>query len=212
MDINIIQWMGYLASALIALSMTMNSIVKFRWINLSGAIIFAGYGLFFGAYPVFLLNSFIVLVDIYYLRRIYGKKQLFDILEIKGESVYLQKFLDFHKDEIQSFFPDFQYISDTHTIRFFVLRNLAVAGVFLAEEENGKTLRVDLDYVIPEYRDYKNGKYVYHRIGKYLLKNGFDKVVAKGCSKAYSKYLIRMGFALNAEGLFVKELEQPNNN
>ncbi len=211
MDINILQWIGYVASGLIALSMTMNSIVKFRWINLAGAGIFATYGLLFGAYPVFLLNSFIVLVDIFYLRRIYGKKQLFDILEIKGESVYLQKFLDFHQNEILSFFPGFDFSSQAHSIKFFVLRNMAVAGVFLAEKDDDRTLRVDLDYVIPEYRDYKNGKYVYHRIGKYLVKNGFNRVVAKGCSKAYNKYLIRMGFSMNTEGLFVKELEPSKN-
>lgn len=206
MEVNLLQWIGYFASGLIALSMTMNSIVKFRWINLTGAGLFATYGFLIGAYPVFLLNSFIFMVDIYYLRRIYGKKQLFDILEITGESVYMQKFLDFHQHEIENFFPGFHYKAENHTMKFFVLRNLAVAGVFLAGKENEQSLRVDLDYVIPEYRDYKNGKYVYHRIGKFLSKAGYTQVVSSGSSKAYNKYLLKMGFEIESNGLFVKQI------
>ena len=64
MEINFLQWIGYAASIIIALSMTMNSIVKFRWINLCGAFTFSTYGFLIGAYPVGILNGFIVLVDI----------------------------------------------------------------------------------------------------------------------------------------------------
>ena len=70
MEINILQWIGYAASVIIALSMTMNSIVKFRWINLCGAITFSTYGFLIGALPVGFLNGFIVSVDIYYLFKI----------------------------------------------------------------------------------------------------------------------------------------------
>ena len=57
MDHDYLQWIGYFASAVIAVSMMMQSIVKFRWINLAGAATFAIYGLLIGAIPVFLLNA-----------------------------------------------------------------------------------------------------------------------------------------------------------
>ena len=108
MDPQILQWMGYFASGIIAFSMTMNSIVKFRWINLVGASTFAIYGFLIGAFPVMLLNGIIVLVDIYYLQKIYATKHLFDTVEIRPDSQYLIKFLDFHKEEIEQFFPGFE--------------------------------------------------------------------------------------------------------
>ncbi len=67
MEINILEWIGYAASVIIALSMTMNSIVKFRWINLAGAITFSAYGFLIGALPVGFLNGFIVCVDIFFI-------------------------------------------------------------------------------------------------------------------------------------------------
>jgi len=206
MESNILLWLGYVASAVIALSMTMNSIVKFRWINLVGASAFATYGLLIGAFPVVALNGFIVSVDIYYLLKIYTKSHLFDTLEIRGDNKYLLKFLTYHNDEIQNFFPGFVYKPEMNTVSFFVLRNMAVAGIFLAHRENDNVLKVGLDYVIPEYRDYKNGKYVYHHLKENFIKEGFKEVVSDGGTTKHIKYLLRFGFRENNEGLFVKQL------
>ena len=45
----ILELLGYAASALIALSMTMSSILRLRLFNLAGALGFAIYGLCIGA-------------------------------------------------------------------------------------------------------------------------------------------------------------------
>ncbi len=206
MESNILLWIGYTASAVIALSMTMNSIVKFRWINLLGASSFATYGFFIDAYPVMGLNGFIVAVDIYYLLRIYTQKHLFDTLEIRGDNKYLLKFLSYHNDEIQKFFPGFKYKPEMNTVSFFVLRNMAVAGIFLAHREDDNILKVGLDYVVPEYRDYKNGKYVYHRLKDGFIKDGYKKIVAEGNNSNHTSFLKKFGFKKNADGLFEKEL------
>ena len=152
------------------------------------------------------LNGFIVSVDIYYLLKIYTKSHLFDTLEIRGDNKYLLKFLTYHNDEIQKFFPGFVYKPEMNTVSFFVLRNMAVAGIFLAHRENDNVLKVGLDYVIPEYRDYKNGKYVYHRLKENFIKEGYKEVVSDGGTTKHIKYLIRFGFRENNEGLFVKQL------
>lgn len=206
MELSILDWIGYAASGIIALSMTMNSIVKFRWINLVGAGGFATYGLLIGAYPVLLLNGFIFLVDVYYLARIYSKKQLFDILEVRGDNKYLLKFLDFHKDEIQKFFPGFEYKPEMNTMSFFVMRNMIVSGLFLAHRTEDDILNVGLDYVIPEYRDYKNGKYVYHHLKDRFKDNGFKTIIAKNCNAKHQNYLKKLGFQESEICTFIKEL------
>ncbi len=206
MDTQILLWIGYVASGIIAFSMTMNSIVKFRWINLVGASGFATYGFLIGAFPVMALNGFIVAVDIYYLLKIYTKNQLFDTLEIRHDNKYLLKFLSYHNVEIQKFFPGFKYKPEMNTVSFFVLRNMAVAGIFLAHSEDDNVLKVGLDYVVPEYRDYKNGKYVYHRLKDDFIKEGYKKIVAEGITKSHIKFLRKFGFKENSSGLFEKEL------
>lgn len=207
MEINILQWIGYAASIIIALSMTMNSIVKFRWINLAGAITFSTYGFLIGAYPVGVLNGFIVCVDIYYLTIIYSKKEIFEILEVRPDNRYLLRFLKFHDAEIQKFFPGFTYKPEMNTISFFIHRNMAVAGLFLAHRTEDGSLKVGLDYVVPEYRDFKNGKFVYHRLSQRFIEAGFKKVITKGESKKHVKYLKKLGFVEDQDGCYVKTFE-----
>lgn len=193
-DIEILQLVGYVASVIIALSMTMSSIVKFRWINLVGASTFSIYGFLIGAIPVGILNGFIVAVDLYYLKKIYLKKDTFDTLEIRKDNKYLLKFLDFHKPDIQKYFPGFEYKPEMNTISFFVLRNTNVAGIFLAHEEGEHVLKVGLDYAVPQYRDYKSGKFVYESMLKSLLERSVTKIVAEGSSPKHIKYLKKCGF------------------
>lgn len=208
MEINILEWIGYTASVIIALSMTMSSIVKFRWINLVGATTFSVYGFLIGALPVGFLNGFIVVVDIYYLMKIYSKKETFETLAVRADNKYLLRFLEFHHKEIQRFFPGFKYNPEMNTISFFVLRNMAVTGLFLAHREEGNVLRVGLDYVIPEYRDFKNGRYIYMRLRKHFIQDGFDIVKASAKSEKYCQYLKKLGFTEDSEGMFVKVLDK----
>jgi hypothetical protein len=206
MDLTIFEIFGYLASGIIALSMTMSSIVKFRWINLLGASSFATYGLLIGAIPVTLLNGFIVAVDVYYLLRIYNKKEIFETVEIRADNHYLVRFLEFHNDEIQKFFPGFTYKPDLNTISFFILRNTNVAGIFLAHRSADKSLKVGLDYVVPEYRDYKNGKFIYYSLKDRFIKDGFRKIIAPGLSRKHAQYLKRLGFEMVNGDLYEKSL------
>lgn len=206
MDIQDLHWIGYIGSGIIALSMTMNSILKFRWINLVGAVTFSTYGFLIGAYPVMILNGFILSVDIFYLIKIYSRKQLFDTLEVKSDSSYLLKFLDFYHDDIQKFYPGFKYKPEMNTISFFVLRNTLVAGLFLAHIDSDNNLRVGLDYAIPAYRDYKNGRFVLNRLRNEFKDKGFTKVVADISSSKQKKYLKKLGFHEMSEDKLIREL------
>ena len=197
---------GYIGSTVVAISMMIQSIVKFRWINLIGASTFATYGILIGSIPVFLLNAFIVAVDLFFLYRIYNKKELFETLQVQSDSPYLLRFLKFHKKDIQSFFPDFQYKGKMNTISFFVLRNMAVTGLFLAHSPEPGTLSVGLDYVTPEYRDFKNGKYIYHRLNEYFKESNYQKIIARGCSPKHEKYLEKMGFKKNNDQMYERML------
>ena len=203
---DILPWIGYAASVIIAVSMTMSSIVRFRWVNIVGATTFSIYGFLLGAIPVGILNGLIVLVDIYYLQKIYSKKEVFDTLEINSESDFLVKFLKFHNDRIQKICPGFAYNPDMNTVSFFILRNASVAGLFLAHRDEKNVLVVGLDYVLPEYKDFKNGKYVYFNLKDSFINMGYTRVKAKANDLQYMKYLKKLGFNEEKDGFYSKEL------
>lgn len=203
-----IQIIGYLASVIIAISMTMSSIVKFRWINLVGATSFLTYGILFNSIPIVILNAFIIGVDIFYLFRIYTKKELFTTIEIRSANKYLLEFLKYYNKEIQKFFPGFKYKPELNTVSFFVLRNMAVAGIFLAHKIDKKTLSVGLDFVVPEYRDYKNAKFVYKRLRQRFIDDGIEQVIVYPQSFSHIKYLKKIGFEKQEDGNFIRFIEK----
>ncbi len=65
-----IEWIGYAASIVIAISLTMTAIVPLRIINSIGCLLFVVYGLYLKAYPVALANAVIVLINIYNLYKL----------------------------------------------------------------------------------------------------------------------------------------------
>lgn len=66
-----VEWLGYAASVIIAISLLMNSMIKLRIVNSIGSFLFAIYGFGIRAYPVGIINSFIVIVNFYYLYQMY---------------------------------------------------------------------------------------------------------------------------------------------
>ena len=202
MEIHIMEWAGYLGTGLIALSMAMRSIAKFRMINLFGAGLMAIYGVLISSVPVIILNTFIVGVDIYYLVEIYSKKESFEVLDVDKHDSYLRRFLDFYRDDIRNYFPGYTYEPAQTTRRFFILRNMMAAGLFIANREDDHTLRVDLDYVIPAYRDFKSGKFIFHQLRDAFLADGYRRVIASGETRKHRKYLKKLGFEKTGEVLY----------
>jgi len=67
MSENYIEYIGYLASAFVAISFTLKNINSLRIVNSLGCISFIAYGYYIDSIPVIITNAFIVMVNIYYL-------------------------------------------------------------------------------------------------------------------------------------------------
>ena len=67
--INLVELFGYFSSVVVAVSFLMKSINKLRIINTIGAACFVIYSLIIKAYPVALINFFIICINIYQLTR-----------------------------------------------------------------------------------------------------------------------------------------------
>ncbi len=195
---------GYLASLLVAISLMMSAIVKLRIINLIGSFTFTIYGVLIDAWPVALMNAFIVFVNIFYLVKIYRDDQYFQILRSSEESNYLTKFLDFYRDHIKTFQPEFSF-EKSYNYVVFVLSDMVPAGLIIGNIKDDGTLEMDLDFVIPSYRDFKIGSFLFDKNREELKRDGIQKIVTPTGNEDHNKYLERMGFN-RMNSYFVKEL------
>lgn len=193
---------GYIASVLIAVSLMMSSVIKLRLINLIGAATFAVYGVLIGSIPVALMNGFIVLINIYFLYNMMGNKEYFKILKVKSSSQYLRYFIDFYSDEMQNVRPDI----NEKTVGFFVLRDMVPAGLLLGEFDEKGIFTIYLDFVIPNYRDFKIGRYLFEEQKNYFREMGVTKFQTDPGDEDHQQYLNKMGFKAEQNGhkLFLK--------
>jgi GNAT superfamily N-acetyltransferase len=190
----ILELVGYAASALIAVSLMMSSILRLRIINMTGAAAFATYGYFIGATPVAVLNGSIVLVNIYHITRMLKAKEYFRLLKLRPDSDYLRYFLGFYAKDILRVLPEFEYRPTERQVTLFILRDCAPIGVFIAEERPGGVLRVVLDFVIPHYRDLKVGKFLFVEQAEFFRERGIREIIIAPRTKEFGEYLVKVGF------------------
>jgi hypothetical protein len=195
---NAVEWFGYGASIVVAVSLLMSSLIKLRWINMAGALMFTAYGLLIRAYPVALLNFAIAGINIYYLAKIYRQRDQFKLVPVGADSALLAEFLRVNEAEIRRIFPGFIAPAAREGAAFFTLRNTHVAGVILTRPLAPDTVLITLDYVIPEYRDFKVGHYVFAHSRGTLAAGGISRLASEPHTAVHREYLRRMGFA---EGL-----------
>ena len=190
----LLESVGYLASALIAVSLMMSSLLRLRIINLIGAAMFSLYGFLIHAYPVAVLNGIIVGVNLVYLLKMLRQKEFFRLLKLKPDSEYLAYFLKFHAKEINHILSEFNYIPREDQLTLFILRDCAPVGVFIAEEKPDGVLRVVLDFVIPHYRDLKIGRFLFVEEAEFFRARGVKEIVIDPRTKDFGTYLQKVGF------------------
>jgi hypothetical protein len=199
MEVNImnpivLEWIGYIASLIVLISLLMSSIKKLRWINLGGALLFGIYGFMIGSIPTGLMNVGIVIIDIYYLVRMYKSKEFFRVLPIENDTDYLNGFLDFYKKDIESYNDISKIDFKKAAVKLYLLRNMNPAGIFICNEFDKKTLEITLDYVIPMFRDLKVGQFIFEGQKLYFLGKGYNRFVVFTDNLQHIKYLKKMGF------------------
>jgi GNAT superfamily N-acetyltransferase len=199
-----LQLLGYAASILIATSLLMRSIVRLRLINMAGAATFSVYGFLIGAYPVAILNLMTTAINIVQLVRLQRRREIFRTIEIRPDSPYLEYFLDFQAADIRHFFPRFHYDGSgpqAGRLVALVLRDLVPAGVLLGTMA-GNRLDVQLDYVVPQYRDLKVGRFLFHDEADFFLRRGITEIASPADTREHAEYLERMGFTRAADGTY----------
>ena len=203
----ITQSLGYLASLLLAISLLINNDLKFRWLNTFGCISFILYGLYLHAFPILLTNIILLLINLYYLVRIYRTHEDFELLEFVPGDQVIGKFLSFYKADIDLYFPEFKMRESENAICFIVLRDLVIANIFVADSPGDGTAHVQINYTVSRYRDFEVGKFIFKKENNFLLSKGIRRIVYDNVhNKQHAKFLRVMGFTGGEGGRWWKEL------
>lgn len=198
----LIEMIGYISSILVLVSFLMSSVVKLRVINSIGAFTFAIYAMIIQSYPTAIMNFCLVAINIYYLVGLKKDVRHFEMVEEKRDSSFLKYILEYYKDDINIYFPNWNAVMDKVDKIYVICCDSAPAGILLGEMRDEETMEIVLDYSTPTYRDCSVGKYVYAR----LPQCGIRKLTFPGKAQKHEAYLQKMGF-VKVNDTYEKELE-----
>ncbi|HMO51346.1 MAG TPA: hypothetical protein PKE26_08740 [Kiritimatiellia bacterium] len=211
MEASVLEWIGYSASAIIALSLLITNLWYFRWINLVGAALFSLYGVLIGAPPVAILNGLIAAIDAYFIVQMTRRVDYFHYLTVTfKDSPFLRYFLRYYTRDIGHFFPRFYPEKLSPDQKYtFVLRNAVSVGVF-SYHVDGDCAVIDLDYTIPAYRDLKNTRYLIREaLDEEFRQQGIRRLCTYTTVARHIAYIKKMGFTEDAEQPNLYRLDLP---
>ncbi|MFA6800781.1 MAG: hypothetical protein WCR19_01580 [Acholeplasmataceae bacterium] len=184
---------GYIASAIVLVSLLMSSVIKLRIINLVGSLAFAFYGFLIPSIPTAVMNLGIVVINIYYLVKLNKAKEKFSVIELDKDSKLYLDFVDFYKDDIVKFMKVDLDFNNPKFKKYFITRNTIPAGLFIGEMIDDY-MKIHLDYTTPTYRDYKAGKYLYSDVYQLFKDLNVTYLTSDPGQLKHESYLLKMGF------------------
>lgn len=202
-------WFGYLASLCLIIALLVSNDLKFRYFNTAGNIFFITYAIILQAYPVLLTNLILLVINLVYLIKVYHRKEVFNLLEFKGDEKLAKQFLQFYQKDINTYFPQFDQSIMQGNLNFVITRDLVIANMFSASI-TGSDAEVALNYTVPKYRDYKVGMFLFEKEKDFLLSKGISRIVYTHVyNKNHGRFLKVMGFTtaqINGKNCLVKNL------
>lgn len=196
MNIPVIEVIGYIGSALVILSLMQKSILRLRMIGFVASSTFLIYSIAIAAYPIAVVNVVAASIHLYYLRKLIRRKsEVFTILRLRPESRYLAYFLDFYKDDIaERYQPHFVYHPGPDTLAVFLLRDMVPAGLLVGKVHGDASFEIQLDYVIPQYRDFKLANWLYSEESGIFAETRCRCAWTRVTTPDQEEYFTRVGF------------------
>ncbi|MFZ1528737.1 MAG: hypothetical protein WAT19_08305 [Ferruginibacter sp.] len=203
-------YFGYLASLCLIMALLVKTELNFRWFSLAGNVFFIIYSLILWAIPVFITNGILLVINLYYLRKLFKKEEYFDLIEFQGEEKMVDKFLLYYNKDISGYFPSFTKEQLQGGLNFAVLRDLVIANIFSARLMPNGDAEVNINYTLEKYRDFKVGNFIFQKEKNFLLSKGVKRIIYRNvASKKHLEFLNVMGFKAqdnNGNYCMVKEL------
>lgn len=190
---NWVEVVGYVASALVVISLAMTSVVRLRVISLVGSVTFVAYGLMLPSVPIIITNTAVALLNLWFLRKEFAADRDLGAVPIAVDAPFLADFLRSHQADIQQTWPGSSVTADS-SFALVLTRDGLPAGALVGRPA-GDTLQLELDYVMAAYRDSRIGQWLYRGPGAKVFKDaGISRIVTPD-SPTHGPYLRGVGFA-----------------
>jgi hypothetical protein len=201
--------LGWAGSAVLVWSLMQTRVLRFRTYNLAASIVLTFYNAVIGVWPMVAMNAVIALINVYHLARLMRTRddeRTYEVVEVGPAEDYLRYVLRRNAADIERHNPGFVWDGAAPgRSAFLVLRENETVGVVLLSDAGDGTARVELDYVLPRFRDFSVGKFVYRRGGR-LAELGYRRLVAPTDRMADARdYFPRVGFRPSGDTL-VREI------
>ena len=194
MNFSSTELVGYVASALVVMSLAMTSVVRLRAISLIGSLIFVLYGVLIESVPIMVTNVAIAMLNVWFLRAELGGKRNLGATVVAADDPFLVDFLRYHLPDIHRFQPEFELpTGETELLALLLMRDGLPAGALVGSLEDGE-LRVQLDYVTKPYRDSQLSQWLYGKGSAVLRRLGVERVSSAPGTEPHSSHLARNGF------------------
>ena len=196
MNSTLVEVIGYAGSGLVILSLLQKSILRLRSIGLVASLTFLVYSISISAYPIAVVNIVAASIHLYFLRKLLRRKsEVFRILRLRPDGRYLRYFLEFYKDDIaRRYQPNFEYQPTPDTIAVFMLRDTVPAGLLVARLHGDSSFEILLDFVIPQYRDFKLAAWLYSEKSGIAEETNSRVAWTRVTTPDQEQYFTRIGF------------------
>lgn len=194
-----VELIGYVASALVVLSLAMTSVVRLRVISLIGSLTFVVYGALLPSVPIVITNTAVAALNVWFLRKEFGGDRDLSAVPVSPDAPFLADFLRGHAADIAKAQPGFDGVRPDDFV-LLLNRDGLPAGAYVGHVTDG-TLDLSLDYVLPPYRDSRLGTWLYGAGNKYLRQSGIARVRTSARTKSHRDYLLGVGFVPDGDAL-----------
>jgi hypothetical protein len=199
--------LGWAGSALLVYSVLQTRILRLRLFNCVASALLVIFNAAIAVWPMVGLNVALTAINAYYIVRLLRSRhdpRSYEVVEVLPTEGYLQHLLHGLDADIQRFNPGFSGRDrDRAEFGFLILTGADTAGVVLARDAGGGSAQVELDYVLPKYRDFCPGEFVYRRSGVFAAR-GYRRVIAPTRMLSAEDYLTKVGFRSKGDAMVLE--------
>lgn len=191
---------GYIGTALVIVSMMMTSVIKLRVINMCGSLISLIYAVCVNTWPVAVLNACLLCINFVQTLRQLRHKSDFTELKLDASDLTVQHFLSVNAEDVQKYFPNHRLQAHPKTEIHMIYVECEAVGLLVGTRASD-VYRIEMDYVVPKYRDISVGKFLFPQ----LKKQGVNMLTAASASREHDQYLKKLGFREDS-GILLRDL------
>lgn len=196
----LIEIFGYIGTLLVIISMMMTSITKLRIVNIIGSAITVIYSLIYNTWPIVVMNSCLIMINVFHLIKQYSNNKTFKIIKSNNIDQGLSLYFEYNKNKIMPLFSKFlNDINENFTV-YTLYKDYKIIG-FIIGTQKFNIFDIDSMFFSSGYKNILNKNFLLECIKK----DNINAFLLKTYNKKCIKKIKRIGF-IEYEDTLIKYL------